>query len=151
MRCQNIDNNSENQEEAENDQVEKEKPQVKSTSSRPLAIKYKVRNTQNSTKALVTTLMILGTYLICWMPALTFYALTCIDGCPFPLFQIAFSTRIVVSFVNNCLVVAKALIDPLIYTCRMKEIKNAFKSIFARRNAWCRNKYANSTLTRATN
>ncbi|RWS27034.1 hypothetical protein B4U80_10220 [Leptotrombidium deliense] len=104
---------------------------------------------QNSTKALVTTLMILGTYLLCYMPALTFLALTCVDGCPFPLFRISFKHRILVSFVCNFLVILKAIVDPLIYTLRMKDIKTAFKSFCLKRNNSRRVKL-NSTVTRVT-
>ena len=76
-------------------------------------------------KALVTTLLILGTYLLCWIPAVIFYALTCIDYCPFPITTLNYRLRIIISFMTNGLVILKAFVDPFIYTYRMKEMKLA--------------------------
>lgn len=77
------------------------------------------------TKALVTTLLILGTYLLCYMPAVFFFAITCIDHCPFPITQMDWRLRISIAFVTNGLVVLKAIVDPMIYTYRMREMKSA--------------------------
>lgn len=76
-------------------------------------------------KALVTTLLILGTYLLCWMPAVLFFALTCVDYCPLPLTSMNFRSRVIFSFIANSLVLLKAIVDPFIYTYRMKEMKTA--------------------------
>ena len=78
-------------------------------------------------KALCTTLLILGTYLFCWMPAVVFLALTCDDDCPFPLKSIPTLTIVLISVLCNSLVVLKAIVDPFIYTLRMKEVKDAIK------------------------
>ena len=78
-------------------------------------------------KALSTTLIVLGTYLVCWMPAVCFLALTCIDGCPFPLGQMSSSSRLIIGFVCNSLVILKAIVDPFIYTFRMADVKVALK------------------------
>lgn len=88
-------------------------------------------------KALITTLIILGTYLICWMPAVLFLAITCIDGCPFPLYEIPKKTAVVISFISNSLVVMKAIVDPFIYSFRMKEVRIAIRRLF-RRYPCCR-------------
>lgn len=82
---------------------------------------------QGHKKALITTLLILGTYLLCWMPAVIFFALTCIDGCLYPLLQLSFTKRIIIGFITNGLVIVKAIVDPFIYTYRMKEMKSALK------------------------
>ena len=79
------------------------------------------------TKALYTTLIILGTYLICWMPALFFQVLTCVDGCPYPLFTLSIRKRVILSFINNSLVIIKSMVDPFIYIYRMKEVKLALR------------------------
>lgn len=76
-------------------------------------------------KALVTTLLILGTYVLCWIPAVLFFALTCIDYCPYPINYVNFRDRIIIGFTVNGLVILKAIIDPFIYTYRMKEMKTA--------------------------
>jgi hypothetical protein len=85
------------------------------------------------TKALMTTLLILGTYLLCWMPAVIFFALTCVNGCPFPITQLNYNYRIIFSFITNGLVVFKAIVDPFIYTYRMKEMKLALNRYCFRR------------------
>lgn len=85
------------------------------------------------TKALMTTLLILGTYLLCWMPAVIFFALTCVNGCPFPIIQMNLKYRIIFSFITNGLVIFKAIVDPFIYTYRMKEMKLALNRYCFRR------------------
>lgn len=87
------------------------------------------RGRYGHSKALFTTLIILGTYLFCWMPAVVFLALTCVDGCPFPLLSLSSMTRVLISFVCNSLVVLKAIVDPFIYTLRMKEVKMAIRKV----------------------
>ncbi|KAH9414451.1 hypothetical protein DERP_015260, partial [Dermatophagoides pteronyssinus] len=79
----------------------------------------------NNAKALITTLSILGTYILCWMPAVLYLALTCIDHCYYPIIMLSYRWRVIFSFITNGLVILKAIIDPFIYTYRMKEMKNA--------------------------
>lgn len=81
-------------------------------------------------KAVITTLLILGTYLICWMPAVMFFALTC-DDCPVPLIQIPVTVRVTISIFNNSMIVVKSFIDPIIYVVRMPEIKEALKYMWS--------------------
>ena len=88
---------------------------------------FVVRRSQSHSKALFTTLIILGTYLFCWMPAVVFLAVTCEDGCPYPILSVSPLVRILVSVVCNALVVLKAIVDPFIYTLRMKDVKNAIR------------------------
>lgn len=78
-------------------------------------------------KALSTTLIVLGTYLICWMPAVLYYSLTCVDGCPFPINDMSAESRLIAGFVTNALVILKAIVDPFIYTLRMADVKVALK------------------------
>ncbi|XP_067140189.1 adrenocorticotropic hormone receptor-like [Centruroides vittatus] len=80
-------------------------------------------------KAVITTLFILGTYLIGWMPAVMFFALTCND-CPVPLLNIPENVRVTISIFNNSMIVVKSFIDPIIYVIRMPEIKEALKSMW---------------------
>lgn len=96
------------------------------------------------TKALYTTLIILGTYLVCWMPALCFLVLTCVDGCPFPLFTLSIRKRVILSFINNSLVIIKSMVDPFIYIYRMKEVKSALR----RSGYWL---YGNATAINGIN
>ncbi|XP_054165189.1 5-hydroxytryptamine receptor 1A-alpha-like [Oppia nitens] len=80
-----------------------------------------------SSKTVVTTLSILGTYVICWMPGVAYLALTCLDGCPFPLLSLADDTRILIGFTVNALIIFKAIIDPFIYSFRMNEITALYR------------------------
>lgn len=88
---------------------------------------FVLRRSQSHSKALFTTLIILGTYLFCWMPAVVFLALTCQDGCPFPVLSISPMVKVMISVICNALVILKAVVDPFIYTLRMKEVKMAIR------------------------
>lgn len=78
----------------------------------------------------ITSLIIVGTYLICWMPNIIWLALSCTDGCPYPLLSQPTTVRMVLGFITNSLVIIKAIVDPFIYSYRMKEVKYAIKSVF---------------------
>ncbi|GIY94172.1 g_PROTEIN_RECEP_F1_2 domain-containing protein [Caerostris extrusa] len=82
------------------------------------------RQLHKSVKAVITTLLILGTYVVGWMPAVIFFVLTCLD-CPIPLTQIQLWVRVNVAIFINCMIVVKSFLDPIIYVARMPEIKNA--------------------------
>uniref|UniRef100_T1KQ09 G-protein coupled receptors family 1 profile domain-containing protein n=1 Tax=Tetranychus urticae TaxID=32264 RepID=T1KQ09_TETUR len=86
--------------------------------------------TRTNTKALITSLLILGTYLLCWVPAVTFLVLTCQDGCPFSIFAIPRKIVIIISSICNLLVIMKAIVDPFIYIFRIREVKLAIRKIF---------------------
>ncbi|KAL3175116.1 hypothetical protein MRX96_040510 [Rhipicephalus microplus] len=80
---------------------------------------------RRSVKAVYTTLLILGTYLIGWMPAVLFYVLTCLD-CPLPITSLSFDLRLTFGILTNTLVLIKSFVDPVIYVVRMREIQEAF-------------------------
>lgn len=101
--------------------------QIGTSSSTATGANNPANNASSHTKALYTTLIILGTYLVCWMPALCFLVLTCVDGCPYPLFTLSIRKRVILSFINNSLVIIKSMVDPFIYIYRMKEVKNALR------------------------
>ena len=92
--------------------------------------KIKVEHLKSYRKTTVTSLIIVGTYLICWMPNILWIVFSCVDGCPFPIIEQSMTTRASVGFLTNSLVVIKAIVDPFIYSYRMKEIKLAIKSVF---------------------
>lgn len=83
-------------------------------------------------KAFTTSLIIVGTYLMGWMPAMTYFAVSCVDGCPFPILHQSLFTRAIAAIVTTNLIILKAIIDPFIYLFRMKEVKLATKQIFCR-------------------
>ncbi|XP_053205527.1 octopamine receptor beta-2R-like isoform X2 [Panonychus citri] len=81
-------------------------------------------------KAITTSLIIIITYLIGWMPAIIWYAISCIDGCPYPLYSQTSSTRAYLGFITTGSVVAKPIVDPLIYSYRYREVRMAIQELF---------------------
>lgn len=90
---------------------------------------------QTNTKALVTTLLILGTYFISYAPAIIYQVLTCIDHCPYPLYDISFSRRVLFGAMTTLLLIAKSIIDPFIYSYRMSEIQVAISRYLSKRRS----------------
>ncbi|KAJ1524966.1 hypothetical protein ONE63_009819 [Megalurothrips usitatus] len=82
-------------------------------------------------KAIVTTLFILGSYLIGWMPGVISFMLVCDKDCLIPRDTLdPHSIRtLLVFWCVNMLIVIKTLANSLIYTSRMKEIKEARRSM----------------------
>lgn len=84
---------------------------------------------QGNIKAINTTLLILGSCFIGWMPALLFFILMCKNDCPIKgetLDTLNHDHKYVVMslrLLDNMLVIMKMLANPIIYTIRMKEIK----------------------------
>ncbi|XP_046998316.1 beta-3 adrenergic receptor-like [Schistocerca americana] len=77
-----------------------------------------------SVKAIRTTLLILGSYVVGLMPGVLVFVLVCAD-CPFPFpetprdkFRMFFIYTTV-----NFLIILKTLLNPIIYAARMQEIK----------------------------
>ncbi|XP_054720417.1 adrenocorticotropic hormone receptor-like [Uloborus diversus] len=90
------------------------------------------RQLHKNVKAIITTLLILGTYILGWMPGVIFFVLTCLD-CPIPFPQIPIPTRVPVLIFINSMIVAKSFVDPIIYVIRMPEIKSAVSMIWKTR------------------
>ena len=73
-------------------------------------------------KAIYTTLFILGSYVIGWMPAVLSYLLFCEDC----MFHFKTLDKFVMFFIYtavNLLIIFKTLLNPIIYAARMHEIK----------------------------
>ncbi|KAG8178473.1 hypothetical protein JTE90_024633 [Oedothorax gibbosus] len=90
------------------------------------------RQLHKSVKAIITTLLILGTYVMGWMPAVLFYILTCLD-CPVPITEINLWVRVYVAIFINSMIVVKSFLDPAIYVVRMPEIQGAMRAIYRTR------------------
>ncbi|CAL1293408.1 unnamed protein product [Larinioides sclopetarius] len=90
------------------------------------------RQLHKNVKATITTLLILGTYILGWMPAVLYFVLTCLD-CPMPFSEIPLRIRILTGIFVNSMIVVKSLVDPIIYVVRMPEIKNAMGAIWRTR------------------
>ncbi|XP_025266717.1 trace amine-associated receptor 2-like [Camponotus floridanus] len=95
-----------------------------------------MRNSSNhmtrNVKAIHTTLYILGSFLIGWMPAVIIFMLVCID-CMFQL-NVSKQIEFLIYAVINGLIILKTLINPIIYAARMHEIKVATRRMH---NAFC--------------
>lgn len=85
-------------------------------------------------RTIVTSLIIVGTYLVCYTPNVTYLALSCIDNCPFPWHRQTALTRLIIGPTSFALIIAKSIVDPFIYCYRMREVKNAIKSLFCPRS-----------------
>lgn len=90
---------------------------------------------QTNTKALITTLLILGTYFISYVPAIIYQVLTCVDYCPYPLYTLSFSRRVLLGAMTTLLLIAKSIIDPFIYSYRMSEIQMAINRYLSKRKS----------------
>ncbi|PNF33464.1 hypothetical protein B7P43_G03013 [Cryptotermes secundus] len=83
-----------------------------------------------SVKAIHTTLFILGSYIIGWMPAVLSYLLFCED-CLFHFNTFNKSVMFFIYTIVNLLVIFKTLLNPIIYAARMHEIKMAIPRMHA--------------------
>lgn len=90
---------------------------------------------QTNTKALITTLLILGTYFISYVPAIIYQVLTCVDNCPYPLYTIPFSRRVLLGAMTTLLLIAKSIIDPFIYSYRINAIQVAINRYLSKRKS----------------
>lgn len=79
---------------------------------------------KKNVKAIVTTLLILGTYIIGWMPAVVIYVLFCLNCLLSPTL---ISSRVfsIINIIINSLIILKSLIDSLVYAIRNQEIHRA--------------------------
>lgn len=101
------------------------------TSSESARRNFRSNNsTSSQRKTICTTLSIVGTYLFFYMPSVIFLALTCNDGCPFPLDSNPENVNFIFSLIVNFLIVSKAVIDPFIYLFRVKEVKEGVERLF---------------------
>lgn len=73
-------------------------------------------------KAIHTTLYILGSFVIGWMPATILFVLVCKD-CLLKFNGLSANMIFIIYFIANFLIILKTLINPIIYAARMHEIK----------------------------
>uniref|UniRef100_A0AAR5PYW0 G-protein coupled receptors family 1 profile domain-containing protein n=1 Tax=Dendroctonus ponderosae TaxID=77166 RepID=A0AAR5PYW0_DENPD len=85
---------------------------------------------EGNVRAIYTTLLIVGSCVIGWTPALLIYTMTCTVGCyisgeniitlnceyPYPILALR--------LIDNILIILKMLANPIIYSIRMREIKD---------------------------
>ena len=78
-----------------------------------------------SRQAIITTLLIVGTFIIGWMPAVIWFIIYCKD-CVVTFDSLDPTVTLPIGITVNCLIVLKSFLDPIIYTARMKDFKVAF-------------------------
>lgn len=131
--------------------LELTKNKAKASANQPLPI-----------KAIYTTLIILVTYIICYMPTIISLALTCSDSdlCLFPQQCLADSLLIAIGASTHLGIIMKSIVDPFIYYKRVGEIKSAIdryilkrrsRSAFAAGNSTNASQRTNYYSTRITN
>uniref|UniRef100_A0A1B6D5L0 G-protein coupled receptors family 1 profile domain-containing protein n=1 Tax=Clastoptera arizonana TaxID=38151 RepID=A0A1B6D5L0_9HEMI len=82
-------------------------------------------------KALLTTLLILGSIIVGWLPAVIFFYLSCDDGCMYKVEWKDKRAQIIVSAVIQALIICKNASNTYIYAFRMREIKTAISKMRA--------------------
>lgn len=84
----------------------------------------KQRNSmEGNIKAIYTTLLILGSCVIGWVPACLVFLCICTYGCLYETKDVNFNVGFYISVTINVLVILKTLVNPIIYSSRMVEIK----------------------------
>lgn len=99
-----------------------------STRNRSLRTNCQQRRTlEGNVKAVYTTLLILGSCVIGWLPAVLLNVLICKEGCYFTPEEIEKSIpqkyTFFIIWISNLFVILKTLMNPIIYSTRMIEIK----------------------------
>lgn len=65
-----------------------------------------------------TVILLFTTFTLAWSPRLIWLTLSCVDGCPLPLYQQSLFHRSVIGMITEHLIILKATLDPLIFVIR---------------------------------
>ncbi|KAK9732204.1 7 transmembrane receptor (rhodopsin family) [Popillia japonica] len=90
------------------------------------------RTMENNIKAITTTLLILGSCLIGWMPSVTKFMLVCVEGCKYSYedgLKIGIIPNFIISYMSYFLLILKTMANPIIYSTRMTEVKEATRKM----------------------
>lgn len=102
---------------------------IKASSRDNVTKSQQQRQVEGNIKAIKTTLYILGSCVVGWMPALIAFSLMCFDGCPISGNQLTMIQKcyeremFFLMLVKTIFLIAKSLVNPVIYTNRMLPIK----------------------------
>ncbi|XP_017776205.1 PREDICTED: trace amine-associated receptor 2-like [Nicrophorus vespilloides] len=99
------------------------------------------RTMEGNVKAICTTLLILGSCLVGWMPATLTFLLICDEGCVYLRDDISISPtfQFMIPWMCNTLLILKTLANPIIYSSRMIEIKEGIRKMHhAANRAFCK-------------
>nr|CAH7740386.1 unnamed protein product [Callosobruchus chinensis] len=111
---------------------------------------------QGNIKAINTTLLILGSCFVGWLPGLMFFILLCTD-CPINGDALKMLNRdykyevTIARLVENMLIILKMFANPIIYTIRIKEIKHSTGRMYLTiLHVFCRTKTQQNTYELAS-
>lgn len=102
---------------------------IKASSRDNVTKSQQQRQVEGNIKAIKTTLFILGSCVTGWMPAIVVFSLMCADGCPISEEKLDYVHKcyqremFFVMLVKTIFLIAKSLVNPIIYTNRMLPIK----------------------------
>ncbi|KAK0092407.1 hypothetical protein PV326_001517 [Microctonus aethiopoides] len=82
-------------------------------------------------KAVYTTLYILGSFVVGWMPATFLFVLVCED-CALKFDIFTGNAKFIIYNASNCLIIFKTLVNPIIYAARMHEIQLATRRMHSK-------------------
>ncbi|XP_035701614.1 uncharacterized protein LOC118433617 isoform X2 [Folsomia candida] len=83
---------------------------------------------RKNVKAALTTVLILGTYIVGWMPA-TLYNIIACEDCIISLSDVPPKYRYAIGITVNVLVILKTFVDPIIYAARMSDIQLSLRKM----------------------
>ncbi|XP_031346455.1 beta-2 adrenergic receptor-like [Photinus pyralis] len=93
------------------------------------------RQMEGNVKAIYTTLFILGSCVVGWLPAVITYLIICPKGCLYSGKELErirtenIHMFFYISWFTNVLIILKTLANPIIYSCRMIEIKEGTRKM----------------------
>ncbi|KAE9528120.1 hypothetical protein AGLY_012542 [Aphis glycines] len=99
-------------------------------SNKPNQVRRQAESQQSKNeKALYTTLIIVGSVVVGWMPACLQYYLICTDCIIQPDWG-SLTVKFYTYFATNCLVILKSAVNSYIYAARMQEIQVAIRKMY---------------------
>lgn len=102
---------------------------VKTSSRNNVNQAQQQRQVEGNIRAIKTTLLILGSCVLGWMPAVLAYSIMCSEGCPISgkyLKEVSEKHPVllhIMMWLKTFFLILKTLINPIIYTIRMTEIQ----------------------------
>lgn len=88
---------------------------------------------KSNIKAVITTLLILGTYIIGWMPAVIVFITVC-SNCIVTFAKVNQEVFIITNATINSLIIIKSFVDPIVYAARIPELQESLKRMHY---SWC--------------
>lgn len=100
------------------------------------------KSTMRNKKAMITTLIIIGTFIVCYLPTMLFQIIMIIQvHIDVNKVKTLFSVLLKVNKYLYVLLLLNCLLDPIIYAVRLKEVQHGYRKLTLRcRNALCKKK-----------